>query len=394
MRTAFRNCPICDHGQVDVLHTQRFELLEGHPLAAGYDVVCCAQCGFVYADTTVTQADYDRFYAENSKYEDAKTSTGSIENPFDWERQQQTARQIVDFLNQSTAAILDVGCANGGLLKALQESGSLNLCGIDPSPICVKNTRQLGIEAHVGSLFKPFRRDSFDCVVLSHTLEHIHDLHSAAQWIHSSLKDNAFLYIEVPDAARYTDFVDAPFQEFNTEHINHFSLASLKNFMSIHGFEPMESGQKVILTSTNKPYPAIYCFARKSLKRGSFERDNLLRPKIESYSLRSQGILEEIKLHLQNALATEGRLVVWGTGQLTMKLLVDTALAAADIIAFVDSNPINQGKNLRGIRVISPAEVRQYPGPILISSILHEQSISQQIQQMRLNNHIIFLRDS
>ena len=78
-----RLCPICETSDVQFLHSQRFELPEGHPLSAGYDIVTCSSCGFVFADTTVAQADYDKFYAEHSKYEDIKTGTGGVtENPW------------------------------------------------------------------------------------------------------------------------------------------------------------------------------------------------------------------------------------------------------------------------------------------------------------------------
>jgi hypothetical protein len=118
---ARRPCPICKTGEVELLHSQRFALHEEHPLSSGYDVVACTSCGFVYADTSVTQADYDRFYAEHSKYEDVKTGTGGVENSFDWKRQQETALQIANFLQNTSVSILDVGCANGGMLKALKE---------------------------------------------------------------------------------------------------------------------------------------------------------------------------------------------------------------------------------------------------------------------------------
>jgi len=393
MRSAFRNCPICNHDQIDVLHTQRFELLEGHPLQDGYDVVCCDRCGFIYADTTVTQADYDRFYAEHSKYEHPQTGTGGVENPFDWQRQQETARQIDKFLDNSAAGIVDVGCANGGLLKALKELGYQSLCGLDPSPTCVENVRRLGIDAHVGSLLNSFREHAFDCVVLSHTLEHINDLDAAMRWIGNAMKNNAFLYIEVPDASRYTEFADSPFQDFNTEHINHFSMASLKNFLKANGFSPVECGEKVIPASANKPYPAIYCFAQKTGDELPIEKDNSLRPKIEAYIVKSELILQEIELRLQAAWGKSKRIIVWGTGQLTMKLLVETSLARAEIVAFVDSNPINQRKSLRGIQIIAPAEVHQLSEPILISSTLHQKSISEQIHKMGLSNPLILLKD-
>jgi C4-type Zn-finger protein len=73
-----RKCPICKASECELIHKQRFVLPEGHPQAAGYDVVCCTRCGFVFADTTVTQQDYDVFYAKFSKYQDNVTSTGGV----------------------------------------------------------------------------------------------------------------------------------------------------------------------------------------------------------------------------------------------------------------------------------------------------------------------------
>ena len=70
VKEAERPCPLCRHTGVEVLHTQHFVLPDRHPLEAGYDVVCCGRCGFVYADTDVPQAAYDAYYAELSKYED------------------------------------------------------------------------------------------------------------------------------------------------------------------------------------------------------------------------------------------------------------------------------------------------------------------------------------
>jgi len=392
MYKVYRSCPICNGTDIEKLHRQRFELPEGHPLSNGYDVVICNICGFVYANTSATQADYDRFYAEQSKYEDIGTGTGGITNPFDWKRQQDTARQINEFIQNPKARILDVGCANGGLLKALKDLGYRNLLGIDPSAVCVKNTRALGIEAQVGSLSEPIGA-RFDCVILSHTLEHVQNIEPAAIWIRNSMKEDAIIYIEVPDASRYADFVDAPFQDFNTEHINHFSLTSLKNYLHTHHFESVEWGEKVIPASVNKPYPAIFCFARKSDKTLGIDKDTKLRNEINRYISLSQNILDDIEMRLKKSLANSNRVIIWGVGQLAMKLLAETSLANAQIVAFVDSNPMNQGKILRGLKIISPESVIQFTEPILISSTLHQQSIVEQIQKMGLNNSIILLRD-
>lgn len=397
MQKANRDCPICNATGVESLHTQQFELPEGHPLADGYEIVCCQSCGFVYADTTVSQANYDRFYIELSRYEDAKTSTGGGETPFDHARLGETARQIADFLDDPSARILDVGCANGGLLQALKNLCYKNLCGLDPSPICVENTRALGLDAHTGSLFQPFPHGKFDCVVLSHTLEHVQDVQGALDWIGNMLDPNGkkLTYIETPNAVRYVDFLYAPFQDFNTEHINHFSLISLENAMRLAKFEAIETGEKTLIISKNLYYPAIYGFWKKSttLTTPKIEPDTYLITQLTEYIRQSQAMIVSIETRLQKILSQSQQLIVWGTGQLVMKLLIETSLGKARITSFVDNNPINQGKSLHGIKILAPKELLGLDGPILITTILHQQEIANQIRQMGLPNKVIFLKE-
>ncbi|HBY09363.1 MAG TPA: methyltransferase type 11 [Chloroflexi bacterium] len=397
MRTTQRMCPVCGTGQVDWLHTQRFELPAGHPLTGGYDVVHCIACGFVYADSAVSQADYDRFYAQYSKYEDGKTGTGGGENPFDRVRLEETARQIADFLQDPTVRILDVGCANGGLLRALNDLGYENLCGLDPSPVCVENTRALGLEAYLGSLFQPFPHGKFDCVVLSHTLEHVQDVRGAIAWIGDMLDPGGanLAYIETPDAARYVDFLYAPFQDFNTEHINHFSKISLENALELAGFETLASGEKTLTINPTMFYPAVYGFWKKLAARpiASFRPDTHLAAQMDAYIRESRTILDGIEKRLQAVLAQSPRVIVWGVGQLALKLLVETSLGKAEIAAFVDSNPINHGKVLHGVKIFVPEAIHIMHEPIVITSTLHQASIAKQIRGMGLENKLIFLKE-
>ena len=392
MPTVKRPCPICSNSEATKLHSQKFILPDDHPLSAGYEVVCCNICGFVYADTSVTQVEYDTFYSQLSKYEDKKTGTGGIENHWDRDRVAQTAREIASFINNDQTSIVDVGCANGGLLRALMDLGYGHVLGIDPSPICVANTQSIGVRAQIGSLNKPLEGEKFDCIILSHTLEHIQDLRMAAEWMLAVSKPSSTLYVEVPDASRYKDFVDAPFQDFNTEHINHFSIACLKNYLSLSGFKPVKWGEKIIPASANKPYPAIFCFAKVDTKIANSVKDETLSLNIDIYIQRSRKTLKEIDTRITTALTQNKRIIVWGTGQLVMKLLVETTLADAEIIAFVDNNPINQGKTLRGVRIVAPDQLGYYSEPILISSTLHQQAIVQQISEMGIKNRLILLK--
>ena len=245
-----RPCPVCEGCDCADMHTQRFVLPEDHPLRNGYKVVCCGRCGFVYASTPANQADYDAFYAQFSKYEDNTTSTGSGVTPWDAERLEGTASDIARFVPDRAARIVDIGCANGGLLAALKARGYENLCGIDPSPRCARYVHdQLGIEAYAGWLTRlPEEVGAVDAVLLSHVMEHVLELRPALEAVRAVMKPGAILYVEVPDATRYAEFLFAPFQDFNTEHINHFSRDSLANLLRACGLEPAEAGRRMLMS--------------------------------------------------------------------------------------------------------------------------------------------------
>lgn len=393
-RPSVRGCPVCGRAECEVLHTQRFVLPAGHPLEAGYDVVECANCGFAFADTAATQADYDRFYADHSKYTDDRTSTGGGVDPLDARRLTDTAAAVAEFFPDRSSRLVDVGCANGGLLVALRELGYRNLCGVDPSPACVANARRAGIDAQVGKVDAiPASAGPADGVLMTHVLEHVRELRPALAAVHAILKPAGRVYVEVPDAARYADYVHAPFQDFNTEHINHFSHTTLENLAAACGFAPAARGEKLLEVAPETPYPALYQVwsVADGPRLASFRRDPALRRSMDDYIAKSRRLLAAIDDALGRALPS-GPVVVWGVGQLAMKLLAETALGRAEVVAFVDGNPINHGKTLRGVPVLPPDAARRFPHPIVVGSILHERAIARQAaQELGLPNRLILL---
>jgi hypothetical protein len=288
-----------------------------------------------------------------------------------------------------------VGCANGGLLKAMQDVGFTRLAGIDPAPECVRTTRELaGVEAQAGSLFAiPASLGRFDALVLSHVLEHVSDLHGAVQRLAAALEPDGALYLEVPDATRYRDHLVAPFQDFNTEHINHFSPRSLANLLAPHGFVPVGSGTKTLLAPPPIPYPALWALFRRG-EGARVVRDEELCPSLRDYAERSSAMLAAMDARLRAVVEREPELVVWGAGQLAMKLLADTALRDARIAAVVDANPVNQGMRLAGVPVIAPDEARGLRAPIVVTSTIHQDAIAQTIRErLGLDNELVLLRD-
>jgi SAM-dependent methyltransferase len=391
---SLRNCPSCLGVPAEALHHQEFDLIAGHPLASGYDVVACRACGFVYADTSATQEDYNEFYERMSKYSDPATGTGSGALEWDAERLRDTATIVARFLDSRQSRVLDLGCAGGGLLCCLRALGFNNSVGVDPSAGCVAEVRAKGLEAiqgAIGSLTLPPR--SFDCIVLSGVLEHVRDLHGAMKSLVPLLKANGVLYIEVPDATAYAEYLYSPFQDFNTEHINHFSPSTLRSLVKRFGLCPVFEGRKSIRSSATSFYPDIYGVFRADSDGAGEDGTDGLTNRIKLYIAASRQMMSDLSERLDLDLPGSGGVIVWGVGQLTMKLLKYSPLAQSNIVAFVDSSPVNRGRMLRQVRIVGPEDLRGLPHPIVIASLLHQSEIAQQIRSMGLDNRLILLRD-
>jgi SAM-dependent methyltransferase len=388
-----RACPICGGPLGEVLHRQEFYLPAGHPLEGGYEVVACVACGFVFADTAVGQAAYDRFYAERSKYEDSATSTGSGLSESDGRRLNDMADAIAIQVRGTDARVLDLGCANGGLLGALQRKGFSDLTGVDPSPACTAATRSgYSVQAIAASLYALPDLGLFDVITLSHVLEHLENLQGAVQNLSRMLRPEGFVYIEVPDAGRYTECLVAPFQDFNTEHINHFSPGTLRRLMAGAGLVPFCEGAKLIEAAQGIPYPAIFGFYRAGQAAAESEKDEELARKVRDYIEKSQQMMDSMNRKIEAAMAGNSRILVWGTGQLTSKLLTKTRLAEANIVSFIDGNPIHHDEVWMGRPVVSPESVIDAEASILIASTIHQDDIVAQIEKMGLKNTLILLR--
>ena len=110
------------------------------------------------------------------------------------------------------------------------------------------------------------------------------------------------------------------------------------------GFRPVRLAAKEILSAPDMPYPAIYGLAtRDGTVSPAIVTDTALRQALLDYIEVSARAMRDIDARLSRDVGAGQPIIVWGTGELTAKLLADTALGAANIEAFVDSNPINQG---------------------------------------------------
>lgn len=395
MKYACRLCPVCGDTERSPLHVQQFAELSEGALLPGYDVVVCRGCGFGFADGIPPQADFDAYYRDMSKY--VHEERGGGDPPGDLARLEKTAAMIHRTMSSVSLRILDVGCSTGGLLAILKRTGYRNLQGLDPSPACAVAARKLyDIEVITASLgnFDPAPA-GYDLIVLAAVLEHIHDLQPALAHLRNMLSEQGCLFLSVPDAGRFSQDEDAPFQQFSIEHINYFSSLSLQNLLNAAGFEQVccEQNSYPGAAGGNTSTPVLDTIFRKTeIQAPSRRPDDVTERELRRYIEKSRTIDVRIRRVIDEIIDRGDPILVWGTGAHTRRLLATSRLAQARIIAFVDSNPRYQGKQLSGVPVISPQEVASRPEPILISSQGYQQEIATQIRHsLKLPNPLLLL---
>ncbi|HNO95096.1 MAG TPA: methyltransferase domain-containing protein, partial [Anaerolineales bacterium] len=136
-----RICAVCGGSARELLFQQKFTEISDSSILAGYDIVVCQTCGFCFADNLPDQSAFDVYYREMSKYEHQDRSGQASE--FELRQFPALAQFIQRHIPEREARILEIGCANGGLLNALKNLGYKNLLGVDPSPVCARNAEQL-----------------------------------------------------------------------------------------------------------------------------------------------------------------------------------------------------------------------------------------------------------
>lgn len=378
-----RNCPVCYHSDKRVIFSVDYPLDDLYVLGNKQIIYACEICGMVFSDASRNQSDYDNYYLNLPNY------TPNIEDNdiANQNRIAKTLNQVKPYITETTN-ICDLGCGSGYLLENLYKQGFKRLTGID-ARLDFKQSKYK-YERKLISSFDASCLSQYDFTFCIGVLEHIYDLKSLIERISSNISETKYFYIEVPNASGYHEKVISPYQDFNLEHINHFSEQAIKNLAIKNNLDIIFCTTIYQAESNNYQMPTISCLLKKNPLQEALKiikKDETLLQSINEYIVKSTKLLDRMNQHIDSATSGNDRIYIWGVGQLCLKLCQLQVFNRLRIEACIDKG--FQSKELKEYRILAPSSGLNSEIPILIGSTLHAESIRNDIVNLGIKNKVI-----
>jgi SAM-dependent methyltransferase len=391
-----RGCPICSNKESKVLLDHMIEDFDDVTFNRQVLIVSCDNCGAVYNDMNINVVTLEKHYQDETLYS-GETGFGiGGTTPADMNRYSYYLKFLNPVLSSKDMIIADMGCAKGGFLAFLKNNGFTKLRGIEVDPKCVEYARNnLRLNVEKGSVdCMPFDSGEINMLVYNHVLEHLYNPMTALHEAKRVLKDDGLVFIEVPDASRYSEGrVFDYFWACMREHINHFDLAHLNMLMELAGFDKVDACRSLMPNSSQYFYPSLCALYRKG-------NDNKIKSKANIMELcdavlnyvNTENYILNLHRNLIAGFIEDGRPVyVWGIGLEFFSLYSLSNLRQCNISYLVDRNPVKQTKTVNGLKIISPECFQSVPPDaiVFIASVFHKNEMINYLKQIGFKGEIV-----
>ena len=270
----------------------------------------CVGCGLVQAPQQLSDNYYDDYLMST-------TFSGQLTEYLD-----SLVEEFVQKFQLGAARVLDVGCGDGAFMYPFRKR-SISVEGIEPSDKSRAVSTAAGFTVYSGyvSADTDIPTGPYDAFVTRQVLEHVHDIKDFLTGIRKQLKPNAVGIIEIPRLEKALE--DRRFYDFFPDHLNYFSLDTLRTTLELNGFEVLdlratmedEYNVAIVKLRTEENFQAIY------------NNINSLTQQIEDLFCK----------YKEQGKAT----AIWGAGAKGLSIL--TAMDVSNVDCVVDSDINKQG---------------------------------------------------
>jgi SAM-dependent methyltransferase len=267
METETVDCVVCGGGESEVVARGRDYIYAG---SADYLAhVACRSCGHIYLNPRPTPAALPVMYPPHygtfaKKFQGSLNPLGRVKLAVNMRRFRKVAGEL-----PKGAKVLDVGCGDGDLLRAIAEARpDVEATGLDwhfPAATreALEGRRLRLIEAPLESAELP--RGHFDLILMNQLVEHLWQPRDCLANLLTALKPGGRLVIETPDTDGYDRrwFAGGTWGGYYVpRHLNLFDMPRLARLLGETGFE--------VARQAHLPAPVIWCYSLQGALRERF----------------------------------------------------------------------------------------------------------------------------
>jgi SAM-dependent methyltransferase len=392
----YRKCPICRSNDATGVFDRRIENFDGIDFNRNIVIVRCEKCGCIYNDGAVGEDILAKYYQNETLYSgESGFGTGGT-TPADVNRYSRYLDFLKPYISSKDIRIADIGCGKGGLLSFLKEKGFINVAGVEIDPKCADYARtNFKLTVDVGSVNDlPFGKNAIDMLIYNHVLEHLDEPVRALDEAAKALKNGGLVFIEVPDASRYSEGrVFDYFWFCMREHINHFDITHLSMLMELAGFLKVDEYRSLMPYNSRYNYPSLCALygkkgaSKKSPHEPHLELDDALRKYISG----EDEILKKHRALIQGLAEAKIPVYCWGLSLEFFALYSLTDLRRCNIRGFLDKNSSKQKKCIAGSPVLAP-EILKNATPdstVIISSVFNAAEMARYLSSINYKGNVM-----
>lgn len=244
-------CNLCGSTEVSVLANRS---RSGEPLRT----VICAKCGLVWSDPLPHNP--RDFYEDDYRVSYKGTYSPKPKHILRAGNVALSRHRKVEQLLSKPLTILDVGSGGGEFSYFLQTLGH-DVKGIEPNKGYAEySIREYGLKVQVGFIQDVMmQEEGFDLITIWHVLEHTENPFNVLAKLHTLLRPQGILVIEVPNIEATCQ---SPKSTFHEAHIFNFNITTLQRLAEKAGFT--EVSHTISTDGGN-----ITLLVQKELKRGN-----------------------------------------------------------------------------------------------------------------------------
>lgn len=239
-----------------------------------FSTCLCRKCGFVFRSKHPSNKWFEKQYKLRSKFQSNKNlGINKAYELFRFDRY----KKLLFFLEKKIyfKSVVDIGCATGMGLRAFKEK-NYNVLGIDTDKTRIQYGKSQKLNLINSDIFKLNKKNKFDLILCIHTLEHFTDPATALQRIIKFMKNDSYVYIEVPD---FKNLVRSWDDSIYLAHISNFSEKNLIYFLEKNKLSPVY--RTYPQTENGEINLGILCKKKKTFSK---KKDSFYIPSIRNYN--------------------------------------------------------------------------------------------------------------